>query len=174
MALRKRPLKRLLAALLTITGMVMVAGLAAATSSAASPYSDGPTVSVSTTTPAVGGSVTVAGSGFGAHDMMTIVLHTKAYDLGTTRTDAAGAFSAAVGLPDGVSGHHTIVVTDAATGRTQSISIEIGGAAGRSSESGGGLSSTGVAVIGLGALAVVLLVGGGLAMFAGRKSKVVS
>lgn len=166
--------KRLLAALLAVTGVMLTTALAFATSSEAAPYSDGASVSVSTTTPAVGDNLTVAGSGFGANDTLRIALHTKVFDLGATHTDGAGAFSASVSLPDGVSGAHHIVVTDPATGQTQSIPIEIGGAAGGSTSSKGDLSSTGVAVIGLAALAVVLLIGGGLAMFAGRKSKVVS
>jgi hypothetical protein len=134
-------------------------------------------VTVSTTNPPVGGTITISGSGFPANDTLVITLHTKTYTLGTTTTDSSGSYSVTVKLPDGVSGKHTITVEDPATHKKAKIRITIGsahGAAGAatSDSSSGGLSSTGVAVMGIGALGVVLLVGGGLMMLAGRRRKI--
>jgi hypothetical protein len=173
--------KRLISAFAAVLSLSLAVGLGLAASSSAAPYTPAPAVSVSTSAPVAGGGLTVSGSGFGADDTVNLVLHTKAYSLGSATTDAAGAFSKTVQLPAGVTGSHTIVITDPTTGQTSSMAITIesssssggasGGASGGSS-GGGGLSNTGVAVLGIGGLGAALLLGGGVMLLAGRRRKV--
>jgi hypothetical protein len=147
-------------------------------SAQAAPYATAPTVSVSDQTPVVGGSLTASGAGFQALERVSLSLN--GVSLGSATTDASGAFSTSVTLPAGVSGAQTIVVTGA-SGDTGNITITIGAAApvaavpaggaagGGSGGSGGVLASTGVAVVGIGALGALLLVGGGVMLFAGQR-----
>lgn len=168
--------RRSLAVLVSCVTALFAALVALASASDAAPcaYSNCVTLSVSTTTPPVGGTITISGTGWGANDTVNITLHTATYPLASPTADASGAFTTTVTLPAGVSGRHTIVAVDPTTGQTASVAITIGApsAAPGAAPGGGGLSNTGVAVISIGALGVVLLVGGGLMLLAGRRRRV--
>jgi len=130
--------------------------------------------SVSDQTPSAGSSFTVSGSGFNAGEKVTIVLSGGA-SLGTATADSSGAFSFSVKLPSGVTGAQTIVFTGATSGKTSSQAITVGAlaftSAGGSTKTGGTLAFTGAAVMAIGSLAVLLVLGGGLMMLAGRRRK---
>lgn len=168
--------KRYIAVLTGALAALFATFLAVAGASQAAPcaYSNCTSVSVSTTNPAVGATITVAGNGFGANDTVDITLHTTTYNLGTATTNSSGSFSTSVTLPAGVSGQHTLTVTDPTTSQSNSVVLTIGaaGAPSGGTSTGGGLSSTGVAVISLGALGVILLAGGAVMLFAGRRRRV--
>jgi hypothetical protein len=84
-------------------------------------------LSVSTTHPLVGETITVSGSNFNAHAAVHLVLHTQSYDLGTFNTDAQGSFTAQVQLPAGVVGAHVIVAVSGApdVNRCPGVPIQI-------------------------------------------------
>lgn len=166
--------KRMGTILAIVAGAVLTLGLAFAASSNAAPYTNQPVLTLSTSTPLEGSTLTVAGSGFGGGDTINITLHTATYNLGSVTTTGSGTFSTQVTLPAGVTGQHTIVATDANTGQTASASIDIiasGSSNGGTSSSSGGLSNTGVAVMSIGGLGVLLLLGGGVMLMAGRRRK---
>lgn len=159
--------KRIAATLLAMLGATLaLVGFGAA--AGAAPYSPTPTVNVSTTNPSAGGSITVSCSGFGANDPVTISI--AGQSIGTATTDSSGACSATVTLPSGLTGAQTIVLTDATTGQTASIAITIG--ASTSSSGGGTTSNTGVAVLSIGSVGVLLLIGGAALLIAGRRRQV--
>jgi hypothetical protein len=129
-----------------------------------------PSLAVDTTTPVAGGAFRVTGSGYGAYHAVTLELHPHRYPLGTAGTDDAGSFQATVRLPDGVTGRHTILATDRATKDTARQVIRIaGGRRGSGTDGGASPAYTRVALIGLGAVGVVLFIGGGLLLVAGRR-----
>ncbi len=110
--------KRTIAAVVGVIA-VLAAAISFATSANAAPYSNQPTTGVSNTTPSVGGTDTVSGSGYDPNELVDLVLHSAPYNLGTARADSAGNFSTTVTLPAGVSGSHTII----ATGETSGVSV---------------------------------------------------
>src|SRR2546423_1218644 len=65
-------------------------------------------LSVSTTTPLAGETITVSGTGFTPGAQVHLVMHTKVYDLGTFTANGQGNFTAQVTLPDNVFGAHVI------------------------------------------------------------------
>ena len=164
--------RRFAAAVMAVAlGIVALGIVAFAAPSTADPYANQAAISVSDQTPVVGGSFVLTGTGFCANEDVNNVLRPGAYPLASAHTDSSGAFSVTVQLPAGVSGVHTIVSTCVTTGRTASTTITIGGSS-TGGGGGGGLASTGVAVIGIGALGLILLVGGGLMLLAGKRRKV--
>lgn len=116
-------------------------------------------VTVSDPTPPAGGSITVSGQGCTPGATITVSLDNGS-TLATAKADSSGAYSVVVTLPSGVTGHHNITVNGAGCSGVLAIDIQ-----------SGGLATTGVAVIGIGAVGVVLLVGGGLMLLAGRRRK---
>lgn len=163
----KRPLGVLIAVLGVMFAAVALAGPANADYPSTTPSS-----SVGDETPAVGGTVTVSGSGYAPGERVTIKLSGGA-TLGTATANSSGAFSMSVKLPAGVTGAQTIVFTGATSGRTSSTSIVVGGVGSGSTTTGGTLAFTGAAVIAIGSLAILLVIGGGLMMLAGRRRKAV-
>ena len=158
------------------TVVISIAALACAAifgapSSSAAPYSHQPTLSVSTQTPAEGSTITVTGADFVAGVEVTLTLHTVVVTLGSATPNSSGGFSRSVSLPAGVTGTHTIVASGGSANDTASVTIDIGAPAGGSTSSGGNLSSTGVAIIGIGSLGLLLLIGGGVTLLAGRRRK---
>jgi hypothetical protein len=154
----------------------LIAMLGFATSASAAPYANQATLSVSTTNPAVGGTLTVSGSGYAAGETVNLTLESASVSLGSAVANASGDFTTSVTLPSGFSGQHTIVGTGATSGESASVVICIGscGTSGSaSSGGGGGLAITGVAVAVIGGLGVLLLIGGGLMLLAGRRRTVV-
>ena len=120
-------------------------------------------LSVSTTHPLVGETITVSGTNFNAHSNVHLVLHTKAHDLGTFTTNAQGSFSAQVQLPFGVLGAHTIVATSGAAniGQCPGLRIQIHAPAATSTSPGGPTSYTGTDIL-LIVLAAAVLIAAGL------------
>lgn len=166
--------RRSTSVLLAVVGL-LTAVLASASSAGAAPYHKQPTLAVSTTTPAVGATITVTGADYGANETVNLTLHTATYNLGSAQTDANGGFTTSITLPAGVSGTHTLTGTGMTSHGVASVTLVIGGsgtgAVGGSSGGGGGLSNTGAAVIGAGALGISLLIGGLLMLLAGRRRK---
>jgi hypothetical protein len=143
-----------------------------ATAAAATPYVSGATCSVTDGTPAVGGRDTVNCTDFGGHDTVQFTLHSATYPLGSAVTDADGAVTIDITLPDGVDGKHQIRAFDPTTNQLASVDINIGGTGTGGEENGGGggpTAITGVAIFGLGGLGVLLVVGGALVLLAGRR-----
>jgi hypothetical protein len=164
--------KRPVVAFVALLGLLLGGLLALATAASATPYVPGATCSVTDGTPAVGGSVTVNASDFGADDDIQFTLHTVTYPLGSATSDGAGSVSITADLPDGVAGHHTIQAFDPTTNQLCSVDVNIGGSGTGGQHNGGGpTATTGVAVFALGGLAVLLLIGGGLLLLAGRRRK---
>src|SRR5450631_3956419 len=165
-------IKRLHAPLIVMFGMI-IAMVAFATPSNAASYTTQPTTSVSNQAPAAGGTITFSGSGFLAGETITIKL-----DNGTTFpsvvANAAGAFSTTITLSAGLSGTHTLTATGTTSGRTSSTTIQVAAASANAgvTPSTGGLAFTGAAVVGIGALGALLLVGGAALVLAGRRRKV--
>jgi hypothetical protein len=71
-------------------------------------------LSVSTTHPLPGETITVTGAGFTPGGRVHLVMHSKTYDLGTFTANAHGNFTAQVTLPNGVFGHHFIIAASGA------------------------------------------------------------
>jgi hypothetical protein len=71
-------------------------------------------LSLSTTHPLPGETITVTGTGFTPGAKVHLVMHSKTYDLGTFTAGAQGGFTAQVTLPNGVFGHHFIIAASGA------------------------------------------------------------
>jgi len=147
-----------------IIAMVAFAGPASAV-----PYTTTPATSVSNQTPAAGSSLTFCGTGFLAGETVAITL-----DNGTTYpsvvANSSGAFCSTIVLGATLTGTHTLTATGVTSGATSSQRIVI---AGVSADTGTtGLAFTGAAVIGIGALGGLLLVGGAALVLAGRRRRV--
>jgi hypothetical protein len=172
--------KRLLAVVIAVLGMVLAAVSFSASAGAAPPpgssTGSGTSPVVTTQTPPAGGQLGVSGQGCGPFETIDISLDNGAFPLGTTQTDSSGAYDTTVTLPDGVTGPHTLSVVGETSGCSGALALNItaagsGGGGGTSGGGGGSLASTGVAVAGIGAVGLVLLVGGGLMLLAGRRRK---
>jgi hypothetical protein len=178
--------KRAAAALVAVLGMILAAfSFASSATAVPAGYSHAPTVGVSTTSPGVGSTITVSGSGFASGETVNITVGN--YGVGAAHANRAGEFRTQVSLPSGLSGSQTLTATGETSGHTASITLCIGGNCGTAggpppvnnggvsnggANNGGGggiLASTGVAVIGIGGLGLVLLLGGGLMLLAGRR-----
>ncbi len=173
------PTRRLTASV-TAALALFFGATAFAASSQAAPYTHAPALSVSNTCPSVGAAITVVGTDFVPGSNVTLTLRTQTFPLGSVTADASGGFTASVTLPSEVTGSHTIVAAGAATTTnsntaTAGITIAcsgVGGTGGGGGGGGGGLATTGIAVIGIGSLGLVLLLGGGLMLLAGKRRRV--
>jgi hypothetical protein len=124
-------------------------------------------ISVSTTHPLPGATITVTGAGFQAGASVHLVLHTKTFDLGTFKAGANGSFVAHVTLPAGISGQHVIIAISGSASAQQcpGVPIQIQGAGGQSSGPGGppgGTSFTGTDLLMI-LIAAAVLIGAGVA-----------
>jgi hypothetical protein len=162
--------KRLVAVLVAVAGLI-IAAIAFSSSAEAAPYGGGATISASSSTVAPGGTVTISGSGFAPGQTVTLTLHTLPYTFPESPTvQSDGTWSATVTIPsDTPTGTHTITATDPA-GDSASFTITVTAAA---PSGGGGISTTGVAVIGIASIGAVLLIGGMVMLLAGRRRNVV-
>jgi len=161
-------IKRLRAPLVVMLGVFMTVAAFAGPASAA-PYTTQPTVSVSDQTPAAGSSITFCGQGFLPGETVTIVLDENT-EYPSAVADTSGAFCTTIVLGASLTGTHTLTATGLTSGRTASIEINILGVTANAAPTG--LAFTGAAVIGIGALGGLLLVGGAMMVFAGRRRKV--
>lgn len=157
-------LSLIFAAVLALLGFVVPATSAAA-APVAYPVTICATLSVSTTTPLVGASITVAGVNFDPNATIKIELESKPWLLATVKSDAQGSFTVTVKLPAGVLGAHLIV---AIGGNTQgqascpadpSQLLHIQGVGGGQTGGGGtgGTNGSGTAFTGIDVLLLVLL-----------------
>lgn len=179
--------RRWLVAPLVIAAGVMPLAFGTGVASAASlpqygaqPCSE--TFTVTPTTVAAGGSVTITLSGTCFTDVFTVTLHSTPVVLGTITTSAAGSGAGTFGIPSNVPpGAHSITVTDAAgntamssTGAAAAITVtpaspSVPAAATPSASSSlpfTGTDAVAVAAAGAGALCV-----GGLLVLASRKRR---
>lgn len=116
-------------------------------------------LSVSTTHPLPGETITVTGTNFRADARVHLVMHTTTYDLGTFTANAQGHFTAEVRLPRGVAGNHVILATSGAAHIRQCAGqpIQIHRPGGVNAQPPGhGTSFTGIDIL------IILLVAAGL------------
>jgi hypothetical protein len=155
---------------------------APATSAAAYPPTTCATLSVSTTTPVAGATITVTGQNFNPNATIRLELHTTTYLLATVTSNSSGSFSTHVTLPSGVTGTHDLIAVGGTAGMpsgcpsqpVQVLQIQGAGTSGggTGSGSGGGTAFTGVDVLAMIAGAAVLLAAGLLFARAGRRRRV--
>jgi hypothetical protein len=163
---------RTLLALALATASLVIAGPAA--EAVAYPPTICPTISVSTTTPLVGETITVAGVNFtpGAKVRIELNANPKVYVLANVTASATGTFSTPVTFPAGVTGTNTIRAVGGGGGpgcpanAIQVIKLHNGGESssnggGTNNNGGGGTAFTGVDVLLL-LLIAALLVGAGV------------
>jgi hypothetical protein len=160
----------------------------------AAPYSNQPSVSVSTQTPRMGSAIRFCGRGFHPRSRVKVTLDHRLW-LASLPTNSSGAFCATVKLPARVSGGHRIWANDpyrhsasawirilrpgvrvagvSATASGTTGTAGTTGTTGTTSDTGtsGLLAFTGSTLIGIGALGALLVVGGGLMLFTGRRRK---
>ena len=160
-----------LAAMLTTFGIGLASGAAAAPAST-TPYPPPscPLLTISTTTPFPGETITVAGTNFTPGASVDIDLDTNT-TLGHATADASGNFSVHVTLPAGVTGNHVIRAVGTGLGNcpVDPIQINASGAEGSSSSSGG-LASTGVDIL-TGIAVALALVGAGVLFTRGGRRR---
>lgn len=147
-----------------------------ATPAAAGPYppTECATVSVSTTTPHAGEAMTVSGTGFTAGEHVTVELHSTPRDIGGATVGSDGTFSAQVTIPKDVYGEHQLVVVGGNPScPVGPITVHVSASATAGEHIGptGGLSSTGVQIALLIAIAAVALVTGIALARAGREKR---
>jgi hypothetical protein len=111
---------------LAVAPVLMFGLVVLAPPASAAPYTDTPTIAVSTANPSVRGRLTVSGQGFAPNERVAIDLYSKVRRLRTVRADALGNYSTTVVLPGGFRCTHTIVATGLRSGRTASAKILIG------------------------------------------------
>ena len=168
MPITKRPNRAIIAVLGVMIAVVAFANPA----NADTPYSHSAATSVSDQTPAAGSSLKFCGTGFQPGETVTIALE-NGTKFPSAVADASGAFCATLVLGVSLNGAHTITGTGTTSGATSSTQIQVAGVSANASPSAvGNLAFTGAAVLGIGALALLLLVGGGLLLFLSRRRKV--
>lgn len=157
--------------LVAVLGLIAANVLSAVPASAAAPYPPGGAapLSVSTTTPAPGQTITVSAAGFGANEIVDLVLHSTPVTLASPRADSNGTFSVQVTIPSDVRGVHVLTATGRTTGKTVSITLTIGFPP--PTGGGGGLPNTGLMVWGFGIVAAILLVLGTAFLVFGRRRR---
>ena len=159
--------KRFTAPLIVMFG-VLVALVAFAGPANAYPPGTLPTTSVSNQTPTAGSSIRFCGSGFQPGETVAITLGTTAQP--SVVADSSGSFCTTVVLGATLTGTQTLTATGLTSGATSSLTIRIAGASAGTTPSGG-LAFTGAAVIGIGALGGLLLIGGATMVLASRRRK---
>ena len=176
-------LSLIFAAMLALLGFVVPATSADA-APVGYPVTICATLSVSTTTPLAGASITVSGVNFDPNATIKLELEAKPWLLATVKSNAQGGFTVTVKLPAGVVGAHLIV---AIGGNTQSgascpadpsqlLHIQgLGGGGqtggGGTGSNGGGTAFTGVDVLLLVLLAAALLTVGVAVNRSGKRRK---
>lgn len=133
----------------------------------------GPSITVSPTVVAPGGTVTITCTGFDPGETVIIVLHTDPVTLGTATADPSGDVHTTVTIPTNTTpGQHTITVTGETSGLTLSATITVEGAVTAAAAPSSSLPFTGAnvaATTGVGAGAVAI--GGGLVLAARKRRR---
>lgn len=146
--------------------MVMSAGAATADSTS-SPGGSASGVQVSPATPTPGATVHVRGHDCSSHARVTVYVDRQPVTSGTT--DANGSYDIPVTMPDDTAqGTHRLRVAGAGCAGSGVRGISVVAA---TDDGGSNHTGTGVAVVGIGAVGVVLLVGGGTMLLAGRRRR---
>ncbi|MDP9118300.1 MAG: hypothetical protein M3O28_13765 [Actinomycetota bacterium] len=157
--------------------MLTVLGISAPSASAYA-VKGCPTISLSSTAPVAGTSITVSGANFASNVSITIVLEASPDTHGhltvkTLTTSSTGTFSFLFVVPDEV-GQHILVATDVALTAPcpadPFASIDIRAASSGGSGTGG-LASTGTDIAGGVAVALALLLIGSLLTFSGQRKR---
>lgn len=145
---------------------------------AASAYPSGtnPQISLDHSAGPIGDKVVVTGEHFTPNKTADLSFHSASVPLGSVAVSASGTFSTTITVPSVPLGAHEVVALDVASGQSASAAFDVNGngtagAGGANGGGSGGLANTGVAVLGIGLLGLVLLVGGGLMLLAGRRRK---
>jgi hypothetical protein len=190
-------IKRLRAPLIMIFG-VMLAIVGFAGPASAAPYSNQATISVSNQTPNAGSTIRVCGLGFGRSEAVLITLNqtrrVRGTRLAVAFTNRSGAFCTRINVGNRI-GTETITARGIRSGRTASATIRVirkgelgvtvlgvSATTGTSANTAistisatpaaSGLAFTGANAIGLSAIAVLLLLGGGAMVVVGKRGKV--
>lgn len=127
-----------------------------------------------------GGQVTLSGGGFGPNETVQIELHSTPVLLSSVPASASGTFSTTLTIPtDAAPGPHSLVARGLSSNRTFSTPVTVTAArpasgGGASVLAEGGMDSTTLSLVGLGALLGTALVAGGatLALRHGRVARV--
>lgn len=173
----KSTMTRTLAAIAAL-GVLLTTALIFAGGASAAPTTYPPTnssgtggVHITNPHPHAGATVVVQGSGCTPGALVTVFFDSQ--EVATGKVNPAGRYSIPFKIPgNAAAGHHTvsIKVSGGSCPGSGVLGIEVlaknGGGGGNG---GGNLAGTGVAVVGIGALGVVLLVGGGMMLLAGRR-----
>jgi hypothetical protein len=172
---------RTLVALALAATCLAVAGPAA--TSVAYPTKICPTMSLSTTTPVVGETITVEGVDFIPDAHVRLELHTKVYVLADLTVSGSGTFSTHVTMPSGVSGSHAVVAIGGSAGGAtcpdnpvQIVRLHNGSQGtdangGGTDNNGGGTAFTGVDVLLLLLIAALLIVAGVMLTRGGKRRR---
>lgn len=161
--------KRFGAAALAIIALVFAVVAFGGGAASAYPTGTAPTISLDHSSGSVGDKVVVTGDGFTPNMQATLSFHSAGVPLGTVAIDPSGTFTQTITVPNVALGSHQVEALDQASGSTASAAFDVDG---NGTSGNGGLANTGVAVIGIASLGLVLLVGGGLMLMAGRRRKV--
>jgi hypothetical protein len=151
-------LRAILALVVAAFGAFLVAPSAHA-ATALYPFQECASLSVSTTNPLPGETITVTGTNFTPNASVRLELHSSVIVLGTVKADGQGSFSTTVKIPSNLTGTHVIFAAtgfDARGGQcVPSASLSIQG--GHAGPPPGGTSFTGVDILAmvLGALALL-------------------
>jgi hypothetical protein len=167
-----------LTALLMGLVAIVCLGVGVSTSASAAPASTTPypppscpLLTVSTTNPFPGQTITIAGTNFNPNVAVTIELDTNVA-LAHVNADASGAFSTDVKLPSDLVGNHVISATGTNLGNCPVDPIQItvqSNTLPSSSSNGGGLASTGVDILTGLVIALGLIAAGVFATRTGRQ-----
>jgi hypothetical protein len=98
---------------------------------AAAPYNPSAQLSVTTSIPAIGGTVSGTLTGFGPNEQVQINLENRVFRLGTVSTDVLGGGAFAVTLPPQMRCRHTLIATGATSHRVAMTGLNIGNCPGR-------------------------------------------
>ena len=171
----KTTITRATAALMAIGALFAAMLLLAGGSNAATTYPPPPPSSSSTSPVHVSGQARAGGTivvhGAGCVPGGTVQVFFDGTLIGSGTANAAGRYNIKATIPSNASpGSHTITVSGpgSSCSGVEGISVSASGSGGGNSSSGG-LASTGVAVVGIGALGAVLLIGGGMMLLAGKR-----
>lgn len=151
-----------------VLGLAVLAPAAAHAQDA--PYAPAGAPVLSTSSPAPGAVVTVAGDGFRAGSQARVVIFSEPVVLGTETVDAAGEVKSTVKIPASFAAgsEHRIElqgVSPAGEIRILSQSVTLAGG------SGGRLANTGAVVVPVLAVGGLLLLGGGALVVSGRRNR---